>query len=108
VDLHDAALSGVAAGQPFPIDASDATRLGFPAGLAAPTVAVPVRDRLRCFAVALYGPHQSGEDLAIDERAMLGRLADDAALAYARTETEALRRQVAALELRLLETGVAS
>ena len=108
VDLHDAALSGVAAGQPFPIDASDATRLGFTAGLAAPTVAVPVRDRLRCFAVALYGPHQSGEDLAIDERAMLGRLADDAALAYARTETEALRRQVAALELRLLETGVAS
>jgi hypothetical protein len=108
VDLHDAALSGVAAGRPFPIDASDATRLGFPAGLAAPTVAVPVRDRLRCFAVTLYGPHQSGEDLAVDERAMLGRLADDAALAYARAETEALRRQVAALELRLSETGVAS
>jgi hypothetical protein len=108
LDLHDAALSGVVAGQPFQIDATDAKRLNFPAGLAAPTVAVPVKDRLRCFAVALYGPHASGADLAIDERAMLGRLADDAALAYARAETEALRRQVAALELRLSEARVAS
>jgi hypothetical protein len=108
LDLRDAALVGVVAGQPFHIDAADAKRLDFPEGLAAPTVGVPVRDRLRCFGVALYGPHASGADLAIDERAMLGRLADDAALAYARAETEALSRQVAALELRLSEARVAS
>jgi hypothetical protein len=108
LDLRDAALFGVVAGQPFQIDAADAERLNFPAGLAAPTLAVPVRDRLRCFAVALYGPHASGADLTIDERAMLGRLADDAALAYARVETEALSRQVAALELRLSEARLAS
>ena len=42
-------------------------------------------------------------DLATDERTMLGRIAGDAALAYARAETDALRGQVAALELRLSE-----
>ena len=101
LDPRDAALAGLAAGQPFPIDVADAGRLGFPAGLAAPTVAVPVRDRLRCFAVALYGPHTSGADLSPDERVMLSRIADDAALAFTRAETDALRRQVAALELQL-------
>jgi len=103
LDPHDTALVGVATGQPFQIDATDAERLRFPVGLAAPTVAVPVRDKLRCFAVALYGPHASGADLATDERTMLGRIAGDAALAYARAEMDALRGQVATLELRLSE-----
>lgn len=101
LDPRDTALIAVAAGQPFQIDAADAERLRFPAGLAAPTLAVPVRDKLRCFAIALYGPHASGADLASDERTMLGRIAGDAALAYANIETDALRRQVAALEQRL-------
>ena len=103
LDLHDTALDGLAAGRPFQVNTADAERLGFPVGLATPTVAVPVRDRVRCFAIALYGPHISGADLDADERAMLSRIASDGALAYGRAETEVLRRRVAALELQLLE-----
>lgn len=101
VNGDDVALTGLAAESPFPIEPADAERLRFPAGLAAPAVAVPVRDKVRCFAVGFYGPHVSGADLATDEYAMLAALAGDAASAYARVETEMLRRQVAALELRL-------
>jgi len=104
LNVSDAALAGVATDAPFPIDPTDAERLRFPAGLETPTVAVPVRDKMDCFAIALYGPHVSGADLATDERAMLASLAGEAALAYARAETKALRRQVAALELRLSAT----
>jgi hypothetical protein len=105
LDPHDAAFAGVATGKPFPIDPADAERLGFPPGLAAPTVVVPVRDKLRNFAVALYGPHVSGADLADDERAMLAALAADAALAYRGAEASELREQVAALEQRLAGAG---
>ena len=101
MDPRDAALGAIERGEPFPIDPADAERLGFPPGLAAPTVAVPIGTRLHCYAVALYGPHDTGADLSDDEQAMLGRLAADAALAYGRTETEALRRQVEALQARL-------
>jgi hypothetical protein len=98
---EDVALAGVATAKPFPVATTDAERLGFPAGLAAPTVAVPVRDRVHCCAVAFYGPHASGADLAADEYAMLETLAGDAAFAYTRVETEMLRRQIAALERQL-------
>jgi hypothetical protein len=91
------------AATPFHVKHSDAERLCFPTGLATPTFAVPVRDKLTCFAVAFYGPHVSGADLATDEHTMLASLASDAALAYAHAETDALRRQVAALERRLDE-----
>ena len=96
----DVALTGLATATTFPIEPADAERLAFPTGLAAPTVAVPVRDKLRCLAVAFYGPHLSGADLASDEQAMLAALASDAAFAYGRAETELLRRRVAALECR--------
>jgi hypothetical protein len=99
LDVHAPALSGAAFGKPF--DAVGAEQVGFPHGLAAPTLAVPVRDKVRLFAVAYYGPHVSGADLATDERELLGALADDAASAYARAEASALRRQVADLQLRL-------
>lgn len=101
LDPGDPALTAIGAGEPFPIDPDDAHRLGFPAGLAAPTVAVPIATRLQCHAVALYGPHTTGADLSHDERAMLARLAGDAALAYGRVETEMLRGEVAALQARL-------
>jgi len=103
LDPRDAALTAIERGEPFPIDPADAERLGFPPGLAAPTVAAPIGTRLHCYAVALYGPHATGADLSLDERAMLARLAADAALAYGRAETETLRRQVAALQARLAE-----
>src|SRR6185437_4579464 len=103
LDPGDTALGAIRSGEPFAIDPLDADRLGFPPGLAAPTVAVPIGNPLHCYAVALYGPHATGADLSRDERAMLARLAADAALAYGRAETETLRRQVAALQARLAE-----
>ena len=42
---------------------------------------------MRCFAVSLYGPHVSGTDLDANERAMLARLARDAAAMYAELES---------------------
>jgi hypothetical protein len=107
-DPRDVVLSNLATGAPFAIDADDAERLGFPRGIAAPTLAVPVRNRLRWFAVALYGPHATGADLTSDERALLAQLADNAALAYAYAETEALRREVAKLRRRLSDARVST
>jgi hypothetical protein len=98
IDGDDPAFRNANHADPFAVSPEDADRLRFPAGLAAPTLAVPVRDKLDCFAVALYGPHLSGADLAADEHRMLASLAADAAVAYAHAETEQLRRRVAALE----------
>lgn len=95
---NDAILASVADQAPFHVESFDTERLHFPTGLAAPTLGVPVRDKLQCFAVAFYGPHLSGADLASDEHTMLTSLASDAALAYAHAETAALRRQLATLQ----------
>ncbi|MDR3529407.1 MAG: hypothetical protein P4L90_02450 [Rhodopila sp.] len=97
LDPDDTSISMARSGLPFPIHPADALRLGLPMGLASPTVAVPVRDRLTCHALALYGPHATGADLSRDEQAMLARLAEAAALAYRHVEADALRRQVATL-----------
>jgi hypothetical protein len=94
-DTLDAADIG--GDSPYHVAYTDAAHLCFPSGLATPTFAVPVRDKLTCFAVAFYGPHVSGADLAADEHTMLASLASDAALAYAHAATDALRQQVAAL-----------
>jgi len=107
IDPDPQALAAISARQPFLVDPADAEALDFPSGLEAPTVAIPVGDRLKCFAMALYGPHVTGADLTADERAMLGRLAEDAALAYAHVETESLRSQVASLNLGLSRTALA-
>jgi hypothetical protein len=66
-------------------------------------VVVPVQDRIRRFALALYGPHVSGADLAADERAVLVKLAGDAALAYRSAESAMLRHEIRELEQRLSE-----
>jgi cell division septal protein FtsQ len=55
-------------------------------------------NRVRCFAVALYGPHVSGTDLDSNERAMLARLGDHAANCFAQIENQGLRKRVATLE----------
>jgi hypothetical protein len=98
LDPGDRAFAELEHDIPFHISRDDAKRLAFPTGLAAPTFAVPVRNTLHCYAVAFYGPHVSGADLATVEHVLLASLAGDAALAYGRAETEALRRRVAALE----------
>jgi hypothetical protein len=95
LDPGDPSVALARNGRPFPIHRDDAVRLGLPSELATPTLAVPIRDRLACHALALYGPHATGADLSHDERAMLARLAEAAALAYQNVEADALRRQVA-------------
>jgi hypothetical protein len=57
-----------------------------------------VGDRLRCLALALYGPHAAGTDLNHDERAMLAELADLAASAFTKLEHDQLCHRVAMLE----------
>jgi hypothetical protein len=103
LDPNDPSIALARNGRPFPIYREDAVRLGLPSGLAAPTVAVPIRDRLTCHAVALYGPHATGADLPHDEQAMLARLAEAAALAYRHVEADALRRQIATFRSQPME-----
>jgi hypothetical protein len=90
-------LASLSKGIPFGLEA-DAKDTRLPAGIKRPILAIPVGNRIRCFAVALYGPHLSGTDLDSNERAMLARLGEYAAICYAHLESEELRRRIAALE----------
>jgi hypothetical protein len=94
----DPMLAPVSQGAPFGLDDSDVGELRLPSGLHRPILAVPAANPIHCFAVALYGPHASGADLDTNERAMLTRLAEDAAAAYAQLETNHLRSRIAILE----------
>jgi hypothetical protein len=91
-------LAPLAQGKPFDIPNENDDGLDLPQGLARPIFGVPAVNPVRCFAVSLYGPHGSGTDLDKDERAMLDRLARDAAAMYAELESIELGRKVAALE----------
>jgi hypothetical protein len=88
-------------GKPFPLAERDGDGLGLPSGLSRPVLAVPAVNPVRCFAVSLYGPHLSGTDLDVHERAMLSRLAADAAAMYAELESGELRSEIARLERKL-------
>jgi len=83
---------------PFSVNAQAAHCEGLPDGLMRPILAVPVGDRLRCLALALYGPHASGTDLNRDERSMLAELADVAASALMKLDHDQLCQRVASLE----------
>lgn len=85
-------------GKPFAIPDEDSDGIALPEGLARPILAVPAASPIRCFAISLYGPHVSGTDLDANERAMLGRIARDAAAMYAELESFELRRKVETLE----------
>src|SRR5271156_4106160 len=77
--------------------------LDLPSGLAAPCLSVPVRSGVPgATAVALFGPHQSGNDITSDESEMLERLASRAAIAYERVVTAMLRQEVANLKQQLV------
>jgi hypothetical protein len=108
LDPGDPSLALAQNGRPFPIHRDDAVRLGLPSGLATPTIAVPIRDRLAWHALALYGPHATGADLPHDEQAMLARLAEAAALAYRHVEADALRGQIATFRSEPVEMSVAT
>ena len=97
-------LTPVAAGKPFHLTEEDDAGLDLPSGINRPVLAVPAVNPVRCFAVSLYGPHESGTDLDAHERAILARLAADAAAMYAELENSDLRGEIARLE-RKLETA---
>jgi hypothetical protein len=84
--------------KPFRLKRQHTDRLDVPTGLRRPVLAVPAANPARCFAVSLYGPHAVGTDLNDYERAMLGRIARDAAAIYAELESKGLRKKVIALE----------
>lgn len=94
-------LAPVPKGKPFPLKDEDVDGLDLPSGLSRPVLAVPAVNPVRCFAVSLYGPHLSGTDLDAYERAMLSRLAADAAAMYAELENGELRGEIARLERKL-------
>jgi hypothetical protein len=98
-------LTPVAKGVPFAIGDDDMSEPGLPCGFSRPVLAVPASNPLRCFALALYGPHASGADLDSNERAMLKRIAESAAAVYAEIENDGLRRQLLNLERKLSKTG---
>lgn len=66
-----------------------------------PALAVPIIVHHRAIKLVFYGPHATGEDLDRDEIAVLHELGRAAAVAYARLEAEALRREVEELKARL-------
>jgi len=98
LDSSDPMLEPMHTRRPFRVDAQAAARNRLPNGLMRPILAVPVGDRLRCLALALYGPHATGNDLNRDERAMLAELADKAASAFMKLDHDQLRQRIAALE----------
>jgi hypothetical protein len=78
------------------------TPADWPSGLAAPCLAVPVRSGVpEATAVALFGPHQSGNEITADESEMLERLAARAAMVYERVVAAMLREEVATLKQKL-------
>lgn len=96
-------LEPLAKGAPFPICDAHQGEPRLPPGLKRPILAVPAANPVRCFALALYGPHVSGTDLDSNERAMLGRVAGQAAAVYAELESGDLREKVVRLERELSE-----
>jgi hypothetical protein len=103
IDTDDAMLKPLHARRPFNVDREAAVRNRLPEGLMRPILAVPIGDRLRCLAVALYGPHASGTDLNHDERSMLADLADMSASALMKLDHDELCRRIAVLEGELTE-----
>jgi hypothetical protein len=98
LDSGDPMLEPIRTHHPFGISAEAAARNHLPDGLTRPILAVPVGDRLRCLALALYGPHAAGTDLNHDERAMLAKLADLAASAFMKLDHDQLCHRIAVLE----------
>jgi GAF domain-containing protein len=98
LDPSDPLMAPAQSGHPYSIDLEAARRHHFPDGLVRPILAVPVGDRLRCLAVALYGLHASGNALSHEERSMLKELANKAASALMQINDVQLRRRIAELE----------
>jgi tryptophan-rich sensory protein len=99
-------LAPLSKGAPFSLNDKGAGELRLPSGLKRPILAVPAANPIHCFAVALYGPHASGADLDTYERAMLTRIAEDAAAVYAELEINQLRSRIATFEQQVSTSGL--
>ncbi len=93
----EGAMKNLLKGEPSSFEKTSADEAGFPAGLDLPILAVPAANRVHTYAVMLYGPHEAGTDIDSNEREMLVNLGRHAADAYARAETEKLRKTIAEL-----------
>jgi hypothetical protein len=101
LDAGDPLIVRARSRKAFGLDARDSSRCRLPTGPAQPILAIPVADRFHCHALVLYGEHANGTDLTHDERAMLAKIADEAAAVLGKLETDALRRRVTELEHQL-------
>ncbi|MBV9976286.1 MAG: hypothetical protein JO105_12935 [Hyphomicrobiales bacterium] len=101
LDPQDRMLAPLQDRHPFNVEREEARRSHLPEGIERPVLAVPIGDRFRCQAIAFYGAHAAGDDLNRDERAMLARLAPEAASVFARLEHDRLCRRITALEAAL-------
>lgn len=69
-----------------------------PIGIEAPCLCIPVQSGIpEATGVALFGPHETGNDIDADERELLERFALRAAAAYERVIIDLLRQEVAQL-----------
>jgi hypothetical protein len=101
-DLDELALQSIPFDAPVRLRRGQWQRPGLPTDDQAPCLAVPVCGGAKEYiAVAFFGPHEIGTDISADERAMLRELAAHAGSAYARVETEHLRREVRELRTQL-------
>ncbi|HEX6831173.1 MAG TPA: hypothetical protein VF090_06490 [Methyloceanibacter sp.] len=101
LSLDSPMLAPLAKGAPFPVEEEYDPEPGLPSGFSRPVLGVPASNPLRCFALALYGPHASGADLDANERAMLKRIAENAAAVYGELENNDLRHKISTLERKL-------
>jgi hypothetical protein len=98
--LEEADLARLQKGSPRSLGEATAKHAGFPQTVETPLLAVPAASRAHCFAVTLYGPHESGTDIDRYERDVLINLGRHAADAYARLENEELRKVIETLKQR--------
>jgi hypothetical protein len=95
--LSEKDLVNLLKGMPAVINDAAAREAGFPEMLDMPLLAIPATSRVHCFAITLYGPHESGTAIDSNQRQTLQNLGRHAADAYARLENEGLRQEIAAL-----------
>ncbi len=108
-DVDTLALGSIARDEAVRLPEGAWDRRGLPTQEWAPCLAIPVRGGAReAIAVALFGPHENGSDINVDELQMLLDLASRAATSYDRVETVALRREIDELRHRLARLTVAS
>lgn len=103
--LSDGVLGALLKGERSVINEAAAKDASFPADLDMPILAIPATSRVHCYAITLYGPHESGTALDANERRMLQNLGRHAADAYARIENEELRKAVADLRYQVEMRG---